>query len=80
MANKYIRGKIEKKTKDKFICINTYCSKYNLPAKFLLQLPNKSEMNLVECFSQSERHIDDYSLAIIGHIHLTAREKKMLFR
>jgi len=37
-------------------------------------------MNLVECFSQSERHIDDYSLAIIGHIHLTAREKKMLFR
>jgi len=32
-------------------------------------------MNLVESFSQSERHIDDYSLAIICHIHLTAREK-----
>jgi len=79
MVNMYIKGENRKENqKDKLFISRYIAVKYNLPAKFLFQLSDKSEMNLVECFAQSERHIDDYSLAIIRHIHLTAREKNVL--
>lgn len=46
---------------------NTKCY---LPAKFLLQLPNKPQMNLAESLPQSVGDINHHSLAISRNVHL----------
>ena len=48
------------------------CDLIYLPAKFLLKLSHKPDMNLSEGFSQSVRHVDDNSLPVPQNISLTA--------
>jgi len=47
-----------------------------LSTEFLLQLPNKADMNLAESFSQPVGDMDNNSLPVSWHVNLSAQQNQ----
>lgn len=48
----------------------------HLAAELLLELPDKPDMDFLECLAQTVRHVNHHSLPVPGNIHLAAQPHK----